>query len=123
MSELMGAAREAKGFAGDINRISSSLERLGIDATALKVTSAAFQAIGGTGQVIRGIISAKEAYNAYRLAEGTANVAKWGPFAVGVGAAAVAGGILMGEMIERHIRTADDGQGMRGLAGGYTNVR
>ena len=64
-------------LAGSINKMSSSLSNLGIDVRALQVTGAAFQAIGGSGQIIKGIIAAKQAYNAIRLAEGTAHLAKY----------------------------------------------
>ena len=110
-------------LAGSINKMSSSLQKLGVDVRALQVTGAAFQAIGGTGQVIKGIIAAKEAYNAFRLAEGTAHLTKYTVGAAAIAALAVAGGVAMGVMIEKAISTDDSGTGMRGLAGGYTNGR
>lgn len=110
-------------LAGSINKMSSSLSNLGIDVRALQVTGAAFQAIGGTGQIIKGIIAAKQAYNAIRLVEGTAHLAKYTIGAGAVAALAVAGGVAMGVMIENAINTDDSGQGMRNLAGGYTNGR
>jgi hypothetical protein len=110
-------------LAGSINKMSSSLQQLGVDIGALQVTAGAFQLIGGTGQVIKGLIAAKEAYNAIRLAEGTAHLAKYTVGAGAVAALAVAGGAAMGMMIERAINTDDSGQGMRSLAGGYTNGR
>ena len=110
-------------LAGSINKMSSSLQKLGVDVEALTITAGAFQLIGGTGQVIKGLIAAKEAYNAIRLAEGTAHLAKYTVAAGAVAALAVAGGVAMGMMIERAINTDDTGTGMRGLAGGYTNGR
>lgn len=110
-------------LAGSINKMGSSLQKLGVDVRALQVTGAAFQAIGGTGQIIKGIIAAKQAYNAFRLAEGMAHLAKYTLWAGGVAALAVAGGAAMGMMIEKAISTDDTGTGMRGLAGGYTNGR
>lgn len=110
-------------LAGSINKMSSSLQKLGVDVEALTITAGAFQLIGGTGQVIRGLIAAKEAYNAIRLAEGTAHLAKYTVAAGAVAALAVAGGVAMGVMIENAINTDDSGQGMRNLAGGYTNGR
>ena len=110
-------------LAGSINKMSSSLQKLGVDVEALTITAGAFQLIGGTGQVIRGLIAAKEAYNAIRLAEGTAHLAKYTVAAGAVASAAVAGGVAMGIMIENAINTDDSGQGMRNLAGGYINGR
>ena len=108
---------ELTSLAGQLNSVSSSLSTLGINMSALQRTAAAFQLIGGTGQVIKGLIAAKEAYNTMKAAEGAAHLAKYGPWALGVAAAATAGGIFMGELIERTINT-DDGAGMRALAGG-----
>lgn len=110
-------------LAGNINKMSSSLQKLGVDVEALTITAGAFQLIGGTGQVIRGLIASKEAYNAIRLAEGTAHLAKYTVGAGAVAALAVAGGAAMGVMIENAINTDDSGQGMRNLAGGYINGR
>lgn len=110
-------------LAGSINKMSSSLSKLGVDIRALQVTGAAFQMIGGSGQIIKGIIAAKQAYNAMRLAEGTAHLAKYTIGAGVVASLAVAGGAAMGVMIERAINTDDSGAGMRALAGGYTNGR
>ena len=106
-----------------IGQISASLQSLGVDMEALQITAAAFQLIGGTGQIIKGLIVAKEAYNAIRLAEGTAQLAKYTVGAAAVAAAAIAGGVAMGIMIEQAINTDDSGQGMRNLAGGYKNGR
>ena len=110
-------------LAGSINKVSTSLAKLGVDVEALTITAGAFQLIGGTGQVIRGIIAAKQAYNAMRLAEGTAHLAKYTVGAGAVAALAIAGGVAMGVMIEQAINTDDSGSGMRSLAGGYTNGR
>ena len=106
---------ELTSLAGQLNQVSSAMSALGIDMDTLHITAAAFQAIGGSAQVIRGIIAAKEAYNAARMAEGLANIAKWGPYALVIGPMAVAGGYAIGEMIERAINTDDNG-GMRRLA-------
>ena len=114
---------ELTSLAGSINRMSSSLSQLGIDIGALQATGAAFQLIGGSAQIIKGIITAKQAYNAMRLAEGTAHLAKYALAAPAVAALAVAGGVAMGMMIEQAISTTDDGAGMRALAGGWTNGR
>ena len=116
-------SNDLRTLASSIDRMSSSLSQLGVDLGALETASAAFQLIGGTGQVIKGIIAAKEAYNAFRLAEGTAQLAKYTVGAAAVAALAVAGGVAMGAMIERAINTTDDGQGMRALAGGYADGR
>ena len=110
-------------LAGNINKMSSSLSQLGVDIGALQTTAAAFQLIGGTGQVIKGLIAAKEAYNAFRLAEGTAHLAKYTVGAVAIAGLAVAGGVAMGVMIEQAINTQDDGTGMRSLAGGHAYGR
>lgn len=110
-------------LAGNINKMSSSLQKLGVDIGALQTTAAAFQLIGGTGQIIKGLIAAKQAYNAFRLAEGTAHLAKYTVGAAAIAALAVAGGVAMGVMIEKAISTDDSGAGMRGLAGGYTYGR
>ena len=115
-------------LAGKLNSISSSLDQLGFDTGSLQTTVAAFQLIGGTGQVLRGIIAAKEAYNTVRLAEGMAHLAKWGAVSLGVGAvvvgaSAVAGAIAMEELIDRYIRVDDSDGGMRQMAGGIVNGR
>ena len=114
---------ELTSLAGSINKMSTSLSRLGIDIGALQATGAAFQLIGGSAQIIKGIIAAKQAYNAMRLAEGAAQLAKYTIGAGAVAALAVAGGVAMGVMIERAINTDDSGAGMRALAGGWTNGR
>lgn len=105
-------------FAGSINRISHSLRTLGIDSQALQQTAAAFQIIGGTSQVLKGIINAKRAYNTAKAAWGTANLVKYGPSALVVGAAAVAGGVWIGQEIERHVTVSDGGEGLRLISGG-----
>ena len=114
---------ELTSLAGSINRVSSSLSQLGVDIEALEITGAAFEMVGGSAQIIRGIIAAKEAIIAFKLAEGTAHLAKYTVAAGAVAAMAVAGGVAMGIMIENAINTDDSGQGMRNLAGGYTNGR
>ena len=81
-------------------------------------TAAAFQLIGGAGQVIKGIIAAKQAYATAKAAWGAANIAKWGPGALAVGAAAVAGGVAMGALIERYARVDDNDAGLRLISGG-----
>ena len=106
-----------------VNQISQSLSKLGVDMRSLEVASAAFQMVGGSAQIIRGIIAAKEAYNAFKAVEGTAHLAKYGLAAGAVAALAVAGGVAMGVAIERAINTTDDGPGMRALAGGYADGR
>ena len=110
-------------LARSVNRISTSLSQLGVDIGALQTTAAAFELVGGTAQIIRGIIAAKEAVIAFKAAYGTAQLSKYTVGAAAVAAMAVAGGIAMGEMIERAISTTDNGQGMRALAGGHTNGR
>lgn len=114
---------EITSLAGSINQMSSSLSQLGIDIGALQATGAALQLIGGSAQIIKGIIAAKQAYNAIRLVEGTAQLAKYALAAPAVAALAVAGGVAMGTMIEQAISTTDDSTGMRALAGGFANGR
>lgn len=114
---------ELTSLAGSINKMSASLSQLGIDIGALQTAGAAFQLIGGSAQIIKSIISAKEAYNALRFAEGTAHLAKYTVGAPIVAALAVAGGVAMGMMIEQAISTTDDSTGMRALAGGFANGR
>ena len=109
---------ELTSLAGQLNSVTSSLRTLGIDLGALRTTAAAFQLIGGTGQVIKGIISAKQAYNTAKAAWGAANIAKWGPGALAVAGMAVAGGVLMGQMIERHAHVDDSDAGLRMISGG-----
>ena len=110
-------------LAGSINRMSSSLSQLGIDVGALQTTAAAFQMVGGTSQIIKGIIAAKEAIIAWKVAYGTAQLAKYTIGAAAVAALAVAGGVAMEVMIEQAINAQDDGTGMRNLAGGHRNGR
>ena len=115
-------------LAGKLSSISSSLNQLGFDTGALQTTVAAFQLIGGTGQVLRGIIAAKEAFNSAKLAEGMAHLAKWGAFSLGVGAvvvgaSAVAGAVAMDQLIDRYINVEDSDGGMRQIAGGIFNGR
>lgn len=112
---------QLRSFAGSINRIGTAMQKLGIETQYLETVSASFQLIGGSGQVIKGLIAAKEAYNAARAAEGVAQLAKYTVGAGVVAALATAGGIAMGVMIEQAIK--DDGAGLRALAGGYANGR
>ena len=114
---------ELTSLAGSISRISGSLSQLGIDIGALQTTAAAFQMVGGTSQIIKGIIAAKEAVIAFKLAYGTAHLAKYTVGAAVVAALAIGGGAAMGMMIERAVSTTDNGAGMRALAGGYANGR
>lgn len=108
---------ELTSLAGKLNQTSNALSKLGIDMAFLQQTSAAFSMMGGSAQVVRGIISAREAYNTAKAAYGAAQLAKWGPYAVAVGAAAAAGAYMMGEMIERTVRATDDGAGIRAIGG------
>ena len=110
-------------LARSVNRISTSLSQLGVDIGALQTTAAAFEFVGGTSQIIRGIIAAKTALTAIKAAEGAAHLAKYTIGAAAVAALAIAGGVAMGMMIEKAISTTDDGPGMRALAGGYANGR
>ena len=105
-------------LAGNIQSISNSLRALGIDVGAIQQTAAAFQIIGGTSQVLKGLINAKRAYNTAKAAWGTANLVKYGPWALGVGAAAIAGGVWIGQEIERHATVSDGGEGLRLISGG-----
>lgn len=119
---------DVRPLAGSLNRVNTALKELGIDIGALQTTVAAFQLIGGSGQIIKGIIAAKEAYNSARLAEGMAHLAKWGAVSLGVGAvvvgaSAVAGAIAMEELIDRYTRVDDSDGGMRQIAGGIFNGR
>ena len=109
-------------LAGKINKVSGALEKLGIDATALQITSGAFQIVGGSGNIIRGMIAAKSAYNAMRAAEGAAHLAKYTVGAVAVAAAATAGGVAMGILIDRTINATGDGAGIRAISGGRSNA-
>lgn len=106
-----------------VGQISKSLSQLGVDIGALETTAAAFQMVGGSAQILKGIIGIYHVYNAIKAAEGAAHLAKYTIGAVAVAALATAGGVAMGEMIERTINTTDDGQGLRSLSGGYTNGR
>ena len=115
--------RQLTSLAGRLNKISGALERMGVDATALQISAGAFQLIGGSGQIIRGLIAAKEAYCAIRAAEGAANLAKYTVGAAAVAAAAVAGGVAMGVLIEHTINSTDDGAGIRAIAGGRSYGR
>lgn len=114
---------ELNRLAGGVRGIATSMRQLGVDIGFLETTAAAFQLFSGVGQVVKGLIAAKQAYNALRLAEGTAHLAKYALAAPAVAALAVAGGVAMGIMIEQAISTTDDGAGMRALAGGWTNGR
>ena len=114
--------RQLSSLAGKINGVSGALQRLGIDATSLSITAGAFQLVGGSGQIIRGIIAAKTAYCAWRAAEGAAHLAKYTVGAAAVAAAAVAGGTAMGVMIDRTINATGDGAGIRAIAGGRSNA-
>ena len=106
-----------------IGQISNSLRALGVDMGALQATSAAFQMVGGSAQILKGLIAVYNAYNAFKVAKGSAHLAKYGLGALGVAALATAGGVAMGVMIERAINTTDDGQGIRSLAGGFSDGR
>lgn len=90
----------------------------------LQTAAAAFQLMAGTGQVIKGLIAAKQAYNVIRAAEGAAHLAKYTVGAAAVAAAAAAGGAAMGVMIDRAVQmnVTADGAGMRALAGGRSNA-
>lgn len=130
---------ELTSLASGINSATRSLSQLGVDIRALEITGAAFQAIAGTGQIIKGMISAKEAAIAFKAAYGTAHLAKYTVGAGAVAALALAGGIAMGvaiettagvsdngrgvSIIERAVRTDDSGAGMRALAGGHAYGR
>ena len=110
-------------LAKSVNQISQSLRGLGVDLGAMETTAAAFQMVGGSAQILKGLIATYNAYNAFKAAYGAAHLAKYGPWALGVAALATAGGVAMGVAIERAINTTDDGQGMRALAGGYADGR
>jgi len=112
---------ELTSFAGRIRGIAGSMRQLGIETQYLETVSASFQLIGGSGQIIKGLIAAKEAYNAARMAEGMAQLAKYTFGAAAVATLAAAGGAAMGIMIERAV--SNNGAGMRALAGGYADGR
>lgn len=114
MSELTSFATRIRGIAG-------SMRKLGIEMQYLDTIGASFQMIGGSGQVIKGLIGVYSAFNAAKAAEGAAHLAKYTVGAAAVAALATAGGIAMGVMIEQAI--SDDGAGLRALAGGFTNGR
>lgn len=109
-------------LAGKLNGISGAIQRMGIDATALQVTAGAFQIVGGSGQAIRALIAVKTAYCAWKAAEGTAHLAKYTIGAAAVAAAATAGGVAMGILIEQTINATADGAGVRAIAGGRSNA-
>jgi len=115
---------ELNRLAGGIRGISASMQKLGVDISFLQTTAAAFQLVGGTGQVIKGLIAAKQAYNVVRAAEGAAHLAKYTVGAAAVAAAAAAGGAAMGIAIDRAVQmnVTADGAGMRALAGGRSNA-
>ena len=98
---------DVRPLAGKLNSITHALDRLGIEAGSLQIMAASFQLIGGTGQVIKGLIAAKEAYNSAKLAEGVAQLVKYGPYALAVAGGAVAGAMVMSEIIDRYV-TVDD---------------
>jgi NAD(P)H-hydrate repair Nnr-like enzyme with NAD(P)H-hydrate dehydratase domain len=85
----MAIASDINQSAGGLNTIASSLSALGIDSQAILMAGAAVQAVGGVGSVLTGLMSAIEAWNAVKAAEGVANIAKWAPTVIG--AVAVAG--------------------------------
>lgn len=114
---------DVRPLAGKLNSINGALQRLGIDMEALQITAASFQLIGGTGQIIKGLIAAKEAYNSLRLAEGVANLVKYGPLALAVAGGATAGALVMSELIDRYVTVDDSDAGMRMIAGGISNGR
>ena len=118
-------AQELNRLAGGVHKIATSMQRLGVDIAAIETTAAAFQLIGGTGQVIKGLIAAKQAYNAVRAAEGMAHLAKYTVGAAVVAAMAAAGGAAIGMAIDRaaQMNVTADGAGMRALAGGRYNGR
>ena len=112
---------ELTSFAGRIRGIAGSMRQLGIETQYLETAGAAFQMIGGSGQVIKGLIGVYSAFNAIKAAEGAAHLAKYTMGAAIVAGLAVAGGVAMGVMIEQAI--SDDGAGLRSLAGGYSSGR
>ena len=109
---------ELSSLAGQINGITNALRTLGIDTRALQQTAAAFQLIGGTSQVIKSLISAKEAYNTAKAAYGAAHLVKYGPYGLAVGATAVAVGVLVGQQIEKWAHVEDSDAGLRMISGG-----
>ena len=109
---------ELSSFAGSITKASNALRSLGIDSQALQQTAAAFQLIGGTSQVIKSLLSARQAYNTARAAIGTAHLLKYGIYAPAVGALAVAGGVWIGQEIEKYARVEDSDAGLRLITGG-----
>lgn len=111
-------ANELNSLAGQVSKISNSMRAFGLDSVPLQMAAGAIQLIGGTGQAVKGLIAAKEALTSFRLAEGSAQLVKYGLGALAVGALAVAGGVLMGEMIERAINTTDGG-GLRRVSEAY----
>jgi hypothetical protein len=116
--------QELNRLAGGVRGIATSMRQLGVDMQALETTAAAFQLFSGVGQVVKGLIAAKQAYNVIRAAEGAAHLAKYTVGAIAVAAAAAAGGAAMGVMIDRAVEmhVTDDGAGMRALAGGRGNA-
>ena len=118
-------AQEMNSLAGDVHKIATSMQKLGVDIGAIETTAAAFQLFSGVGQVVKGLIAAKQAYNVIRAAEGVAQLAKYTVGAAAVAALAAAGGAAMGMAIDRAVQmnVTADGAGMRALAGGRSNGR
>ncbi len=116
---------ELNRLAGGVRGIATSMRHLGVDMQALETTAAAFQLFSGVGQVVKGLIAAKQAYNVIRAAEGAAHLAKYTVGAAAVAALAAAGGAAMGMAIDRAVQmhVTADGAGMRALAGGQSNGR
>lgn len=114
---------ELTSLAGQLNSISGGMRQIGVDIGPLQMAAGALQLVGGMGEAVKGLIAAKQAYNTMRAAEGAAQLAKWGPYAIAVGAAATAGGVLMGQMIERAVSVPDTDAGMRMMAGGQSYGR
>ena len=106
---------DLKNLAGKLNGINNALAKLGIDTGSLQKATASLQLMGGSAQIVSTIISAKQALNSAKLAEGMAHLAKWGPYALVVAPLAVAGGYVIGEAIERATNIRDD-TGLRALA-------
>ena len=109
---------DLKPMARGISQISNSLRTIGIDSEALRRTAAAFQLIGGTGDVIKGLISARQAYNTAKAAMGTAHLLKYGLYAPAVAALAIAGGVYIGREVERYAHVDDSDAGLRLITGG-----
>lgn len=103
------AAKTVKKSASGMGTVSSSMNALGIDSDILVDSAALVSAIGGIGMAASGFKSILDMYSAYKAAEATANIAKWGIAAGIVGAIAAGAGYAMSEVINNATSKVSDG--------------